>query len=343
MGIILPVQNTTPSRPIPRKLILFILLAILAVVVSSMLPAGFFLFVWNKINVFATIFLGIFVEAVPYLLLGTLASGLVEVFLDRDLMGKWISHRPIAAAVGGAFMGLVFPVCECGVVPLTRRLFKKGLPISAGISFLLAAPVLNPIVVFSTAAAFGWGPMLFWRMGISLLIAVVVGIVFSVEQDPSNVLRPVLSADHDHDHPVEAGDSLAHKLRQALLITADEFFEMGRYLIIGAVLAAGLQTFIPQSSLLAIGGGTVTSVLVMLGLAILLSICSTVDAFVALGFLGTFSFGSVLSFLVFGPMVDIKSIIMYLQVFRRRSVTYIVAIPFLMSLLARILFNYLSP
>ncbi len=109
------------------------------------------------------------------------------------------------------------------------------------------------------------------------------------------------------------------------------------------MLAAGLQTFIAQSSLLAIGSGPVLSVLVMLAVAILLSICSTVDAFVALGFMGTFSFGSVLSFLVFGPMVDIKSVIMYLQVFRRRSVTYLVAIPFMMSLLAGILFNYFQP
>jgi uncharacterized membrane protein YraQ (UPF0718 family) len=308
-----------------------------------MLPSGFFAFLWDRLNVFATVFLGIFVEAVPYLLLGTLASGLVEVFLDRDQMSKWISRRPVAAAVGGAFMGMVFPVCECGVVPLTRRLFNKGLPLSAGISFLLAAPVLNPIVVFSTAAAFGWGQMLLWRVGLSLLIAVVVGLVFSVEQDAANVLRPVLTASHEHDHLHGANPSLGEKLRQAFLVTADEFFEMGRYLIIGAMLAAGLQTFIPQSNLLAIGGGPVTSVLVMLALAILLSICSTVDAFVALGFLGTFSFGSVLSFLVFGPMVDIKSVIMYMQVFRRRSVIYLVAIPFLMSLLAGILYNTLQP
>ena len=308
-----------------------------------MLPVGLFTWLWDRLNVFATVFLGIFVEAVPYLLLGTLASGLVEVFLDRNQMSRWISHRPVAAAVGGALMGMVFPVCECGVVPLTRRLFNKGLPLSAGISFLLAAPVLNPIVVLSTAAAFGWGNMLFWRMGVSLVIAVVVGLVFSVEKDPGNVLRPVLTLSHEHDHSHDANASFLEKFRQAMLITADEFFEMGRYLILGAMLAAGLQTFIAQSSLLAIGSGPVVSVLVMLVLAIVLSICSTVDAFVALGFMGTFSFGSVLSFLVFGPMVDIKSIIMYLQVFRRRSVTYLVAIPFMMSLLAGVIFNYLQP
>ena len=118
---------------------------------------------------------------------------------------------------------------------------------------------------------------------------------------------------------------------------------MGRYLIIGAVLAAGLQTFIPQAALLSIGSGPIFSVLAMMALAIVLSICSTVDAFVALGFVGTFSFGSILSFLVFGPMVDIKSVLMYSQVFRRKAVAYIVLLPFLMSLLAGIVFNYFAP
>jgi uncharacterized membrane protein YraQ (UPF0718 family) len=118
---------------------------------------------------------------------------------------------------------------------------------------------------------------------------------------------------------------------------------MGRYLVMGAVLAAILQTFIPQATLLAIGNGPILSVLVMLALAIILSICSTVDAFVALSFIGTFSFGSILAFLVFGPMVDIKSTLMYLKVFRRKPVAYLVLLPFLMSLLVGIAFNYFAP
>jgi uncharacterized membrane protein YraQ (UPF0718 family) len=338
------VQTTTTSKHLPRNLILSIAIGVLILVAISMMPAGFFTWLWDRLNVFATVFLGIFVEAVPYLLLGTLASGLVEVFLDRDQMSKWVSGRPVASAVSGALMGMIFPVCECGVVPLTRRLFHKGLPLSAGISFLLAAPVLNPIVIFSTAAAFGWGQMLFWRMGLSLLIAVVTGLIFSVEKEADNVLRPSLTFFHEHDHAHDEDlPSFLEKIRKALLITADEFFEMGRYLILGAVLAAALQTFISQSVLLTLGSGPVLSVLIMLGLAILLSICSTVDAFVALGFVGTFSFGSVLSFLVFGPMVDIKSVMMYSQVFKKRSVIYIVAIPFMISLLSGLIFNYVQP
>jgi uncharacterized membrane protein YraQ (UPF0718 family) len=339
------ILNTSiASRRIPRTLIWIILVGVFLIVLSSVVPLSLFLALVSKLNLFATIFLGIFIEALPYLLLGTLISGLVEVFLDRDQMARLISKRAVPAAITGALMGLVFPVCECGVIPLTRRLFHKGLPLPAGIAFLLAAPVLNPIVIFGTAAAFGWGPMLAWRVGLSLVFAVIVGLVFSVEKEPSNVLRGALILAPEHDHSHDKVDlSVGSKIQQALLICADEFFEMGRYLIMGDLLAATLQTFIPQSALLAIGSGPILSVLVMLALAVILSICSTVDAFVALGFVGTFSFGSILSFLTFGPMVDIKSTLMYLQVFRRKSVAYLVLLPFLMSLLAGIAFNYFAP
>lgn len=338
-----PLSTATPSRRVSRTLLWMILGSSLLVVLASITPWSLFLELVSRLNLFATVFLGIFIEAMPYLLFGTLISGLVEVFLDRELMARLISKRSVPAAISGALLGLVFPVCECGVIPLTRRLFHKGLPLPAGIAFLLAAPVFNPIVIFSTAAAFGWGTMLAWRVGLSFVIAVNVGLVFAVETDPTNVLKPVSNlTPHEHDHTHEPA-TFGDKIQQALLICADEFFEMGRYLIVGALLAAGLQTFIPQETLLAVGSGPVFSVLVMLALAIILSICSTVDAFVALGFAGVFSFGSLLSFLVFGPMVDIKSTLMYLQVFRRKPVAYLLLIPFLMSLLAGVAFNYFAP
>lgn len=332
---------TTPRRA-SRAIIWLVLIGVLTVILFSILPFSLFLGLGSKLNLFATVFLGIFIEALPYLLIGTLISGVVEVFVDREELIRFVSNRSFRAAITGALMGLVFPVCECGVIPLARRLFHKGLPLSAGVAFLLAAPVLNPIVIFSTAAAFGWGAMLLWRVGFTLLIAVTVGLVFSIEQNPSMVLTSTLNLSHEHHH-AESGPSVGGKIQQALIICADEFFEMERYLIIGAMLAAMLQTFIPQTTLLAVGSGPVLSVLVMQILAIILSICSTVDAFVALGFTGAFSFGSILSFLVFGPMVDIKSVFMYLQVFRRRPVIYLVILPFLMSLFAGILFNYFMP
>lgn len=330
-------ENQT-VRPLARPFILAILLGVLAVILFSLIPFSFWQLIWERLSVFATVFLAIFIEAVPYLLLGTLASGLVEVFLDREQIARFIPRGDVPAAFAGALLGLIFPVCECGVIPLGRRLFHKGLPVSAGVAFMLAAPVFNPIVIFSTAAAFGWGAMLAWRLALTLAIAIIVAIIFSVEKDPAKVLRFSLPVFNVHTEAVEKSNT--EKMQRAFVIGADEFFEMGRFLVLGAMLAAAMQTFLPQATLLAIGEGPLLSVVAMLTLAFVLSICSTVDAFVALGFVGLFSFGSVLSFLVFGPMVDIKSILMYRQVFNRRAVMYLVALPLLMTLLSGLIFNY---
>jgi len=314
---------------------------VLLLILSSQIPWLVALpWLWGRLSVFSTIFLGIFIEAIPFLLLGTIGSGFVEVFLDQAQFQRLVPRRALSGALVGSLMGLVFPVCECGVVPLTRRLFSKGLPISAGIAFLLAAPVLNPIVILSTSAAFGWGWMLAGRLGLSLLMAVIVGLIFSVVKSPAEILLP---------RQVEPTDfvlasaltppTLRQRFNQMALIAGDEFFEMGRYLILGAALAAAMQALIPQQILLELGRGPVTSVLVMLALAVILSICSTVDAFVVLGFVGLFSPGAILAFLIFGPMVDIKTTLMYLSVFKKRAVLYLILLPFALSFLAGLLVN----
>ncbi len=298
----------------------------------------------DQLSLFTTIFLGIFIEAAPFLLLGTLASGIVEIFFSREKLQRFIPRNPLLGALAGGLMGLFFPVCECGVVPLTRRLFKKGLPPSIGVAFLLASPVLNPIVIASTYAAYGWGPMLWLRIGLSLVIAVTVGLIFSIQKYPWWLLRPgsmspVMGASEDTPETTPQLP-FSTRLRHVLQLAADEFFEMGRYLIIGAMLAALMQTFIPQSALLALGAGPFSSIIVMILLAVILSICSTVDAFVSLAFVGTFTSGSILAFLVFGPMVDIKSTLMYLQVFRKKTVVYLILLPLLMTILAGVFLNY---
>jgi hypothetical protein len=303
---------------------------------------------FDQLSTFTTIFLGIFIEAAPFLMLGTLASGVVEIFFDQGDLGRFVPRNAALASLVGACLGLTFPVCECGVVPLTRRLVRKGLPVSAGISFLLAAPVINPIVIASTLAAFGPGPAFFGRLGLSLLIAMSTGLVFAFQKQPERLFvageigppRPAPSlAVGIVPHPPLSRSALIERLRRVLEIGVDEFFEMGRYLVVGGLLAALMQTLVPQSALLGVGAGPVASVLVMIALAVLLSVCSTVDAFIALAFAGAFTTGSLLAFLVYGPMVDIKSTLMFLQVFKRRTVAYIVLLPLLMTILAGVFIN----
>lgn len=292
-------------------------------------------------SVFATRFLGIFVEAVPFLLLGSITSGLIETFIKSDDIMRYLPRNRLGAAIGGAFLGLVFPVCECGVVPVARRLFKKGTPVSLGIAFLLAAPFMNPIVFASTYIAFGFGPVFIGRIIVTILVAVIVAVVIGGFAQRSAVLKPISLGGKidDHAHCNHEEPSTRAKLMGALGIAGDEFFEMGRFLIFGSILAALMQTLVPQESLLALGTGPVLSVVFMQILAYVLSVCSTVDSFLALAFVNTFTTGAIVSFLSFGPMVDIKSTLMFTGVFRRRIVLYLVLLPFVMNLLAGTLIN----
>ena len=304
---------------------------------------------------FAAVFLGIFIEAAPFLLLGTLASGIVEVFLDRAMLASLLPRSVLGGALAGSLFGLFFPVCECGVVPFARRLMRKGVPAPVTMSTLLAAPVINPIVIASTWAAFGWGPVLWGRLAGTLVIAVVVGVVFGMQPRPGEMMREdALSQDGQSHHlagavrfsnPVQntrlQQSPLGERVRRALLVAVDEFFEMGHFLVLGAIAAALMQTLVRQPDLLAVGQGPVLSVAAMVALAVLLSICSTVDAFIALAFVGTFTTGSILAFLVYGPMVDIKSTLMFLRVFRPRTVVYLVLLPLLLTVLMAVTINYL--
>ena len=343
------IDHPETASALPLKRILIVLLAAMlsAALFYQALRAGDDLYL--RISVFATRFLGIFIEAVPFLLLGSLTSGLIETFVKTDDILRYLPKSRLGAALGGTFLGLIFPVCECGVVPVTRRLFRKGLPLSIGVAFLLAAPFMNPIVFASTYIAFGFGEVLIGRALITVLVAVIVATVIGNFADPREVLKPTsANADaanshqhsHHHSHPhahEEAG--LRARLLSALQVGADDFFEMGRFLILGSGLAALLQTLVPQDSLLALGSGPIMSVLFMQVLAFLLSVCSTVDSFLALAFVNTFSTGAIISFLSFGPMVDIKSTLMFTGVFRRKIVFYLVLLPFVLNLLAGVLIN----
>jgi uncharacterized protein len=308
---------------------------------------------------FVTIFLGIFIEALPFLLAGTLVSSALHLFVSDAALQRLCPRRPVPAAAAGGLLGLLFPVCECGSVPATRRLIAKGAPLPLGLAFMLASPVINPVVIASTWVAFNGDPLLVGgRIGLTLLVAVGVGLLVGLHPRPASALMPVAAdkehgdhehaghdhagCDHDHGHTHHAAgepSGVGAKAAAVLRHTGAELFEMSRFLVIGGLLAAAMQTLVPQSVLLSLGQGPVISVLVMMLLAVVLSICSTVDAFVALAFTGLFAPGAVLAFLVFGPMVDIKSVLLYSSTFRSRTVALIVLLCAQMILVAGIAVN----
>ncbi len=294
---------------------------------------------------YVTTFVGLFIEAAPFLLLGSVAAGLIDVFVTADDTARVIPRNKFLATVMGALLGLIFPVCECGVVPVVRRLYQKGLPTSVGIAFILSAPVLNPVVIASTYAAFGASTVFFARIGFSFLVALSIGLVFTAQPNLMRVVRPaalgpVMGGSTDFI-PLESikVNNFSARLQRAFGIAADEFFDMGRYLVVGSLIATTLQTVVPQQWLIGIGNSPVTSVIALCALAFVLSVCSTVDAFLALSFVNTFTSGSIIAFLVFGPMVDIKSTLMFLGVFRRKVVVYLFVLPLLAAILIGLVIN----
>lgn len=315
----------------------------------------------DRLQAFTTIFLGIFIEAAPFVAAGALLSGVIETGVSARTLARWVPDRPGVGVLAGAALGLIFPVCECGVVIVVRRLLRKGLPPPVAIAFLLGAPVLNPVVIASTATAFGFGRMLAARLGLTLVVAAATAAVFRAARR-SDIL-PTGDEDggagHDHDHGHEHGHGHYHEHGRggpaplgrragsfaidALLHGAADLFDMGRYLVIGCVLAALLQTVMPQSVLLDVGRGGVGSVATMLGLGYLLSVCSSVDAFLALAFTNTFAPASILAFLVFGPMVDVKSTLLFLSVFRPGAVVYLIAMPLALTFTAAMILHNLVP
>lgn len=299
------------------------------------MSGGFFVTAQSSFLQLNSIFISILIEAIPFILIGVILSGIIQMFVSEEMIARIMPKNRFLAVLFGALAGILFPACECGIIPITRRLLLKGVPLHAGVAFMLTAPIINPIVLFSTYIAFGnrWS-VVFYRGGLALAVSVIIGIILSYQFKDNQLLKPDEAGHHHHHH-----HTLLQKLGGTLRHAIDEFFSVGKYLVIGAFIAAAMQTYVKTSTLLAIGQNDVSSSLVMMGLAFVLSLCSEVDAFIASSFSSTFSLGSLIAFLVFGAMVDIKNLLMMLAAFKKRFVflliTYIVVIVLAGSLLVK--------
>ncbi|WP_412094729.1 permease [Bacillus halotolerans] len=299
------------------------------------MSGGFIVIAQSSFLQLNSIFISILIEAIPFILIGVILSGIIQMFVSEEMIARIMPKNRFLAVLFGALAGILFPACECGIIPITRRLLLKGVPLHAGVAFMLTAPIINPIVLFSTYIAFGnrWS-VVFYRGGLALAVSVIIGIILSYQFKDNQLLKPDEPGHRHHHH-----HTLLQKLGGTLRHAIDEFFSVGKYLIIGAFIAAAMQTYVKTSTLLAIGQNDVSSSLVMMGLAFVLSLCSEVDAFIASSFSSTFSLGSLIAFLVFGAMVDIKNLLMMLAAFKKRFVflliTYIVVIVLAGSLLVK--------
>ncbi|MDQ3659570.1 MAG: permease [Actinomycetota bacterium] len=284
----------------------------------------------SSVQTFAIVFTAIAVEALPFVLLGAFVSALMEVYVPDRAFARW-GRLPVglqlpAAAAGGFF----FPVCECGSVPVARRLIAKGMHPSAGLAFMIAAPIFNPVVLGSTWVAYearGLGlEMVLGRGALGLVVALVAG--WAIGADRGARLLKSGSEDGSHE-PVtsERGPSGQRMQSLAANLTSD-FLYMGRFLILGAAVAAAMQALVPQNVLSGAASSPLIATAALMVVAFASSLCSEADAFVAVSFT-PFPLGSQLAFLVFGPVLDLKLLFLYGAVFQRKLIVSLamVAIP----------------
>jgi uncharacterized protein len=291
---------------------------------------SWFTFTWQN---FLFSFLALAFEGLPFVLVGSLISGAIAAFIPSKIITGILPKNGLLATFASGFLGLCFPVCECGMVPIIRRLINKGLPVSCGVTFMLASPIVNPIVAFSTFAAFrGQNPWL--NMGVRVvlgyLVAVSAGLVVR-QLDPASILRtgatkipsrkrlafsvsPLPDAES-----AGFGATFQQKLIGAIRMACDDFIDTAIYFMVGAAVAATFNTAVDQQIILPLSLQPVLATFSMMIIASILTLCSTSDAFIAATFV-SFPIFARMAFMVFGPMFDLKLFFLYSVLFKKRFV-----------------------
>jgi uncharacterized membrane protein YraQ (UPF0718 family) len=335
---------------------------------------------YDNFEGFSVVFLSILLEAVPFVLIGTFVSSIIQLYVSEKTIAKIIPKNRFLGLLIASLLGLIFPLCECTIVPVMRGLLKKGVPVHIAVTFMLAVPIVNPVVLGSTYYAFSGNiEMVLLRGFLGLVGAIIIGhIVETLNRKENPLLNSVthqsscscgIDEDHEHAHEnhnvktiaknsafvfpnaIKSEEPIVNKLpfhkdifkkiKHVISHTSGEFYDVGKFLIIGAFLSSFLQTLVSRNDILSIGQGQVISIIIMMMLAFLLSLCSEADAFIARTFVGQFTNGSIVAFLIFGPMIDLKNTLMLLGSFKTRFVIIlaltIAVVTFLLSLSVNIL------
>ena len=320
----------------------------------------------EAIRDFSFAYLSILFEGVPFILVGAMISGMLDIFLPPGMMEKILPKRRVPAIFVAGLLGLFLPICECAVVPVIRRLVQKGLPVSCGLTYMLAAPVLNPITALSTWHAFqGQEPwvMVMARLGLAYVLAIAVGLVTS-RFPIGKILTPKLVESIRRAVVAKplGFDPMAVNFKPGLVVVKKEsantdvrvvaalrsglrdFVDVGIYFSLGVAITALFNTGIAPGAdgINRLAGGLVSGPAAMMLLAFLLSLCSTSDAFIA-ATLHHFSFAAKLAFLTFGPLMDLKLIFLYRTVFRSRLIVVLAAGLFLAILLVTVILGLTFP
>lgn len=292
----------------------------------------------NYLQNFITLSLSIVIESLPFVVVGILISTAIALFVSEERLISLLPKNNILSYFVISLSGIAAPVCQCGNVPVARRLMLKGLSVSQATTFLLAAPIVNPLTFLTTWEAFPTNHSIaIIRLLAGIGIAVGIGLYISLQKNQELYLTKNFYDEICHiDHKPKVTASYALEIFQ------DEFMTIMRLLCFGAMIAAVTQVFVPKSIILSFGQSPFLSIFAMLTLGFVISICSTVDAFFALSYINTFTIGSLVTFLIFGPLVDIKMLFMMKSTFTTKFLITVSCVVALISIIIGAVFNYFS-
>ena len=294
----------------------------------------------NRVQDLLTLSISVIIESLPFVILGILLSILVQVWVPDRWIMRILPRNIFLRRAMISFLGIFLPVCECGNVPLARGLMVKGFTVSESMTFLLAAPIVNPITILTTGQAFGFDSWVFAaRLVGGFVIANVIGWLFSKHPDQDSLLTDRFAAEcripdpHEHDQT---------RWQKSVELFTRETAVIMPALFIGSLVAGLVQVAVPRSVLLSLGSNPLWSILAMMALAFVISVCSNVDSFFILPFASTFMPGSIAVFLLFGPIIDIKMLTLMRTTFRAKVLVQLTVIVGLLSALIGLVVNYLA-
>jgi len=285
-----------------------------------------------------TLAISVLIESLPFVALGVVLSIVVQVWVPPGVIERWMPRRAWARRMVLSLLGMVVPVCECGNVPFARGLLMRGFTVPETLTFLIAAPIVNPIVIITTHQAFGFSDgILIARLLGGYAIANLIGWLYSRHPDPDGLLT---------DRFRETCELVVHEPggrgRRSLAQFVIELRAVMPALVIGSALAGAVQVLVPREALLAIGSNPALSIVAMVALAMVVAICSNVDAFFALSFASTFTPGSIVAFLLVGPLVDIKMLALMRTTFTTRTLAGLVVVVILSAFAIGTVVNLLA-
>ena len=328
----------------------------------------------------SVLFISIILEALPFLLLGSLISAIIQEYISDDFFKKVIPKNPILGSIVGVILGFFIPACDCAVIPIALRLKKKNVPLNVCISFMLSSPIINPVAILSVVYAFKstMPEITIWRLVGGVIVSIVVGVIMSImyKRDEDIFYGNAVIDDgcvhcgHNHRHEMHNSechcddghgehshngnhechchgeDEGKHKkkfTRRMLNVidhTKGDFLDVIKYMIFGSLITATLQILMAKFNITLGANNSILQMIVMMAFAYIVSLCSTADSFIAKTFIYEMSKSSILAYLIFGPMIDIKNTLYLAEKCKKSFVTKFIIVLSLVTFVVSLIIGY---